>query len=113
MNFIRFKRLFRATHVADDGKPIPFEWVADPSTECATLINPASGRMLAYVSHDGHGKYHRRVVVSPWRAVGLIRSHAGYLASLLSFPGMTVELLGLKVDTLQEAQDSIDEMLSG
>ena len=105
------KRLFRARHSNDYGSPVPFTWIADPFGQTAVLVSPASGRVLAYVDHDGFGKYEVLVVVSPWRALRLVRKHLGSLVSLLSFPRVTVELGWLKVTSLGNAQDSVEQFL--
>ena len=98
MLFNRLKRQFRARFRTEDGDPIPVVWVGDD--EQATLVNPDSGRMYAYVHHDGYGKYYPTIIVSPWRALQLMW-HAPFpvfLVSLLSFPRCTVELFRLKTD---------------
>jgi hypothetical protein len=107
----KIKRLFRARFSNDDGSPVPFVWIADPFAGRAACVNPASGRMIAYVSHDGHGKYEALIVVTFWRALKLIRDNKAWLASLLSFPRVTLELVRLKVDVLRNAQDYVEALL--
>ena len=89
MTFNSLKRLFTARRNAEDGSPIPMIWVGNE--DVATLINPESGRVYAHISHDGCGKFHPTVVVSPWRAIDLVRCGAD-LVSLLSFPRCTIEI---------------------
>jgi hypothetical protein len=103
MFFNRLKGQFRARRSANNGDPISVVWVGDD--EVATLVNPDSGRMYAYVVHDGHGKCHVTVVVSPWRALHLIRHTPAMLVSLLSFPRCTVELFRLKTTEIESAKD--------
>jgi len=75
MFFHRLKGQFRARWRTEDGDPIPAVWVVDDGQ--ATLVNPDSGRMYAYVRHDGYGKCYPTVIVSPWRALHLLRQLAG------------------------------------
>lgn len=99
MFFKRLKRQFRTPF-----RTRPGFWVGDG--EEATLVDPYSGRMHAYVHHDGYGKYYSRVVVSPWRALYLTRHEAaGMLVSLLSFPRCTVELVRLKTGSIEHAKE--------
>ncbi len=98
MFFKRLKRQFRTPFRTEGGF-----WVGDG--EEATLVNPYSGRMFAYVHHDGYGKYYSTVIVSPWRALHLIRHEPAMLVSLLSFPRCTVKLFRLETDTIEDAKD--------
>jgi len=98
MLFDRIKQQFTARRRTEDGNPDPTVWVE--GGEEATLINPESGRMHAYVQHDGQGVYYPVLVVSPWRAVKLIRQHDAALVSLLSFPRCTIEVRKLGCETL-------------
>jgi hypothetical protein len=102
MFFNRLKRKFRVRRRTNDGDPIPVFWVGDD--EEATLVNLDSGRMHAYVRHDGCGKYYPTVIVSPWRALYLIRLERAVLVSLLSFPRCTIEMFRLKTD-MREARE--------
>jgi hypothetical protein len=107
---IRFlKRQFRTRRRHDDGSPLPTVWVGDGQT--ATLINPDSGRVHAYVWHDGCGKYYPTVIVSPWRALHLVRREMAALVSLLSFPRCTVELYRLRASDMVAAQEYAEHEL--
>ena len=106
MFFGRLKRQFTARRRAEDGRPISAIWVTD--REQATRINPDSGRVHAYVSHDGQGLFYPTVIVSPWRALKLLRCHAAVVVSLLSFPRCTVELRSLGCDTLGLAEQQAE-----
>jgi hypothetical protein len=64
-------------------------WTGDKSQ--STLVNPESGKLYAYVWHDGDSKYLPRVFVSPWHAIGLVKRGAD-LISLLSLPRCTLEV---------------------
>ena len=89
MTFNSLKQLFTARRRTEGGNPISTLWVGDQDK--STLINPESGKVHAYIYHDGYGKYYPSVTVSPWRAVDLIR-RGGDLTSLLSLPRCTVEM---------------------
>ena len=106
MTFNSLQRLFATRRRNEDGSPIPMIWVGDE--DLATLVNPDSGRVYAHIRHDGWGKYHPTVVVSPWRAVDLVRRGAD-LVSLLSFPRCTVEVPRLR--SMAEAQETAEYAL--
>jgi hypothetical protein len=84
-------------------------WIADDWQ--ATLIDLDSGRVLAYVSDDGCGKYYPTLFVSPWRAYQIMKAQPCYVSSLLSFPRIALDLLRLKVDSLGEAQRVVQIIL--
>ena len=109
MFFYRLKGLFRSRFRTEEGDPIVACWVGDD--EEATLVNPDSGRMYAYVHHDGYGKCYATVVVSPWRALHLIRNHPAFLTSLLSFPRCTVDLFRLKTTSIEYAKEYAEYVL--
>jgi hypothetical protein len=101
IDFLR--RKFTTRRKAEDRSPVPMFWVGDD--EEATLINPDSGRVHAYIWHDGCRKYHPTVIVSPWRAFHLVRHGSASVASLLSLPRCTVELYRLRADSIAEAKE--------
>ena len=103
------KRLFGTRRSDEDGSPLPISWVGD--REQATLVNPDSGRVYAYVWHDGYGKYRPTVIVSPWRAFHLVRREAASLVSLLAFPRCTIELYRLRTKTIVDAQQAVEYAL--
>jgi hypothetical protein len=109
MTFSKFKRLFRTRRNGDGGPIVGAFWVA--AKEQAALIDPESGRVFAYVEHDGYGKYHPTVLVSPWRAFQLVTREASQLVSLRAFPRLTVELCRLKTETIAEAQLEVEHYL--
>jgi hypothetical protein len=111
MNIRKFKQLFGSRRRAEDGSPIPLSWIADPFTQQAILIDRDSGRVLSYVEHDGYGKCEATVIVSPWRALRLLRRHPGFLVSLLTFPRVAVELLRLRTDSVASAQRYVEAVL--
>jgi len=106
----KFKRLFRAHVHANDGSPVALIWVGDQHH--ATLINPASGRVHAYVSHDGFGKYEPVLFVLPLRAIYLLRHQAGMLVSVLPFPRLGVELYRIKDTSMPEVQQVVEKLLA-
>lgn len=106
MTFNSLKQLFTARHRSADGSHPPTVWIGDRGQ--STFVNPDSGRLHAYVWDDGDRKYFPRVVVSPWRAVDLVRRGAS-LVSLLSFPRCTVELG--RVRSMTDAQDMAEYAL--
>jgi hypothetical protein len=89
MNFNSLKRLFKPHRPLADHNRKPMVWIGDASR--SSLINPNSGKLHAYVWHDGDSKYFPRVLVSPWRAFDLVRCGAD-LVSLLSLPRCTLEI---------------------
>lgn len=105
----RFKRLFSRLYRRDDGTPVTEFWVT--GKEDAALIRPESGRVLAYVCHDGCGKYYPVVIVSPWRAFRLITRELSSLRSLRAFPRLGVELFRFKTESLDEAKRGIEYYL--
>jgi len=91
----RISRAFRRQIQSLDGKGRARHlWISED--EKATLIDPDTGKVAALVWHDGYGKYHPVVFVSPWRAIRLILRECSVLVSLLAFPRITVELYRLK-----------------
>jgi hypothetical protein len=109
VSIFNLKDYFEACRFADDDSPIWRFWVTDG--EEATYINPMSGRVHAYVWHDGYGKYHPTIIVSPWRALRLLRQREGLVVSLLPFPRIAIECYLLKSDTIQLSQDYVEELL--
>jgi hypothetical protein len=89
MTFNSLKRLFTAQRRFGNDGPTPMIWTGDKSQ--STFVNPESGKVHAYVWHDGDRKYLPRVFVSPWHAFDLIRRGAE-LVSLLSLPRCTLEV---------------------
>jgi hypothetical protein len=75
---------FQARRFAGDHSPIWSFWITDG--EEATLINPASGRVHAYVWHDGCGKYHPTIILPLRRVLPSIWKGEGVVVSLLPFP---------------------------
>ena len=106
MTFNSLKRQFTTRRRNEDGSPAPMIWVGNQDQ--AALVNPDSGRVYAHISHDGCRKYHPTVVVSPWRAIDLIRRGAD-LVSLRSFPRCTVEVPRLR--SMVEAQETAEYAL--
>lgn len=109
MSIFNLKDYFEASRYTDDDSPIWRFWITDG--EEATYINPMSGRVHAYVWHDGYGKYHPTVIVSPWRALRLLRQREGLVVSLLPFPRIAIECYRLRSDTIQLSQDYVEELL--
>lgn len=110
MPLFRFvTKYFRAMCFADDHSPIWRFWVSDG--EQATLINPASGRVHAYVWHDGCGKYYPTVILPLWRALPLIWSREGWLISLLPFPRIALDFLRLQSTSIALAQQFVEYVL--
>jgi hypothetical protein len=107
--FNRLRRLLTPQYSTEDGSPLPKFWVGNEDQ--AALIDPDSGRLHAYIWHDGCGKYHPTVIVSAWRAAHLVRREAAMLESLLSFPLCTVELYRVKADTISVAQKVAESSL--
>ena len=109
LSIFNLKDYFEASDYAEDDSPIWRIWVTDG--EEATYINPMSARVHAYVWHDGYGKYHPTVIVSPWRALRLLRQREGLVVSLLPFPRIAIECYRLRSDTIQLSQDYVEELL--
>jgi hypothetical protein len=107
--FNRLKGLLTPHYSSEDDSPVLRFWVGNGDE--AALIDPDSGRLYAYIWHDGLGKYHPTVIVSAWRAVHLVRHEAAVLESLLSFPRCTVELYRVKADTILVAQKLAESVL--
>ena len=109
MTFEEIAELLRRQIQSLDGKDVRHLWISEE--EKATLIDPDTGKVAALVWHDGYGKYHPLMFVSPWRAIRLIFRECGVLVSLLAFPRITVELYRLKTDTIGEAQTEVESYL--
>jgi hypothetical protein len=109
MFFKRLKELFTPQYSTEDDSPLLKFWVGNGDQ--AALIDPDSGRLHAYIWHDGCGKYHPTVIVSASRAVHLFRHEAARLESLLSFPRCAVELFRVKADTILVAQEVAEASL--
>jgi hypothetical protein len=109
VSIFKLKDYFEASDYAEDDSPIWRIWVTDG--EEAAYINPMSGRVHGYVWHDGYGKYHPTVIVSPWRALRLLRQREGWVVSLLPFPRIAIECCRLKSDTIQLSQEYVEELL--
>jgi hypothetical protein len=103
------KQKFTARRHANDGTPVPRIWVGNEHH--TTLINPDSGKAHAYIWHDGYGKCHPTVVVSPWHAFRLIKQRAGFLVSLLGFPRFTVELYQVRATDVTDVEEVVEEAL--
>ena len=71
---------FQARRFSGDHSPIWSFWVTDGDE--ATLINPVSGRVHAYVWHNGCGKYHPTIILPLWRVLPLIWKREGVMVSL-------------------------------
>jgi hypothetical protein len=89
MIFNSLKRLFTAQRRFANHGPTPMVWTGDKSQ--STLVNPETGKLYAYVRHDGDSKYLPKVFVSPWHAIDLVRRGAD-LVSLLSLPRCALEV---------------------
>jgi hypothetical protein len=101
---IRFKnirRLFSAQHVTEEGQPVWSFWVGNESE--AALINPHNGRVMAYIDHDGYGKFYPIIFVSPWRAIRIIAKYPCWMASLRCLPRIGVETFRIKAGSMSEA----------
>jgi hypothetical protein len=109
VSIFNLKDYFEASRYTGDDRPIWRFWVTDG--EEATYINPMSGRVHAYVWHDGYGKYHPTVIVSPLLALRLLRQREGLVVSLLPFPRIAIECYRLRSDTIQSSQDYVEELL--
>jgi hypothetical protein len=103
------KKYFRAVWFNDNHGPIWRIWVSDGQQ--ATLINPASGRVHAYVLHDGCGKYCPTIIFPLWRALPLILKREAWLVSLLPFPRLGLEFYRLKSNSIAYAKEFIEYVL--
>jgi hypothetical protein len=65
-------------------------WVGDD--ERSALIDPRSRRLIAYIWHDGRGKYYPTVFASYGRAWRINRLSQVELVSLLPFPRCAIDL---------------------
>jgi hypothetical protein len=104
-------KYFEASSFADDDSPIWRFWVSDG--DHAALVNPASGRMHAYVWHDGYGKYYPTIILPVWRALPLILKQESYVISLLPFPRLGLEFFRIKSDSIVLAQEFVEYVLAG
>jgi hypothetical protein len=97
-----------------NGGPVPLQQSAEPfwlgDQDSQVLVDLASERVLAYVWHDGCGKYHPTVYVSFVRALRIIASNEGFLVSLLPFPRCGVELRQLP--SMIGAEETVQLMLA-
>ena len=94
-------RLFAPHTVTEDGTPVWTRWVADEDN--ATLVNTKSGRVIAYIWHDGYGKYYPHVFVTPWRALEMLRNGLCWIVSLRCFPRFAVEFVRIRAESMSEA----------
>ena len=99
--------LFAPYDYDTDTPPI---WIADEWQ--AALIDTDSGRVLAHLWDDQHGKYRPTLFASPWRAVRLLKTQPCYVSSLCAFPRVTLQFLRLKVASLAEAQRAVEAILA-
>jgi hypothetical protein len=102
-------KYFGAVWFTHDDRPIRSFWVSDG--EQATLINPASGRVHAYVLHDGYGKYYPTIILPLWRALPLILKQRGWITSILPFPRLGLDFVRVKSDSIAEAQEFVESVL--
>ncbi len=100
---------FEAERFTHDDRPIWRFWVSDG--EQATLISPASGRMHAYVWHDGYGKYYPTIILPLWRALPLIWNRKAMLVSLLPFPRLALDFFRFRSDSILPAQEYVESVL--
>jgi hypothetical protein len=103
------KKYFEASCFADNDSPIWRFWISDGDQ--AALINPASGRVHAYVWHDGYGKYYPTIILPVWRALPLILKQESYVISLLAFPRLGLEFFRIKSDSIVLAQEFVECVL--
>jgi hypothetical protein len=103
------KQKFRLRHTDNAGNPIPRIWIGDQ--EEALLVDLGSGKVYAYVSHDGCSKYYPTVYVSPLRALRLSRKNEAFLASLLPLPRCAVELR--RLGSMEDARSAAELALQG
>src|SRR5258708_2675636 len=95
------KSLYRTDRgLAEEG---PF-WIIDDFD--AAFVDPDAGRVLAFVSYDPNAaqKFCAMVVVPLWRALWLLRRREAVVASLLSFPRLTLEMLRVPNVTIEVAR---------
>ena len=102
-------KYFSAGLSAADNSPIWRFWVSDGDQ--AALINPDSGRVHAYVWHDGYGKYYPTIILPVWRALPLILKQESYVTSLLPFPRLGLEFFRIKSDSIALAQEFVEYVL--
>ena len=102
-------KYFRAFSTTEDHRPIWRRWVS--SGEKAALISPASGRVHAYVWHDGCGKYHPTIILPLWQALPLIWKREGRLVSLLPFPRLGLDFFRIKSGSIALAQEFVEYVL--
>lgn len=87
----------------------PPTWLFDENA--AVYYSPETGRILALIEHDGHGKYHPTIFQGPFCA---IRFWLRYREDILkfSFPSWSCvrfEFLRLKHFKMQEAIDEVKD----
>jgi hypothetical protein len=82
-------------------------WLGDD--ERSALIDPRSRRLMAYIWHDGRGKYYPTIFVSYSRAWKLISLHEEELVSLLPFPRCAIDLCHYAC--MEDAQEVVEAAL--
>jgi hypothetical protein len=102
-------KYFRAACSDEEHRPIWRFWVS--SGNQAAFINPVSGRVHAYVWHDGYGKYYPTIILPMWKAVPLLCKRHGWIVSLLPFPRVALDFVRLKSDSIVPAQKFAEYVL--
>jgi len=101
--------LFRPSLVDNDGVPLPFTWLSDDWT--AICFNPNSMKVYARVWHDGCGKFHPTIYVSPWKAMLLLSQGRSVIVKLRSFPRIALEFNRLKRFSIDEAIEDFEVLM--
>jgi hypothetical protein len=99
--FTQIRRFFAPRCRTEDGAPRWSAWIGDE--ERAALVNPHTGRISAYIEHDGYGKYYPVLFVTPWRALELLLNESCWVRSLRCFPRVGIEFIRIKADCMSDA----------
>jgi hypothetical protein len=110
MPLFRFaKKYFRPFRFSADHRPVWRFWVWNGDQ--AALINPASGRVHAYIWHDGCRKYYPTIILPVWRALPLILRREGWVISLLPFPRIGLDFFRVKAGSIAVAKQFVEYVL--
>jgi hypothetical protein len=95
---------------ADRSDILPFVWIGDENQ--AVCINPNSAKVFAILRHDGFRKYYPTLYVSIPTALHLLSQRAAFGLRLRNFSRCAVEVFRLKCQSMSQAQETIDELLT-
>jgi hypothetical protein len=104
------RHLFRPSIVDDDGDPVPFIWVGDDND--SAYLSRDTGRVIAFIWHDGCGKFYPTIYVSLFEACRILRREPVIHFGLRSFPRCALDLLRFKCASMSDALEAFEELLA-